>query len=140
MLDVLISGKLFRDPQVRIGQSGKPFTTALVRVPVENGEESMLVSTIAFGEVGERLGRLKSGDPVSLTGSAKLSSWEKDGELKHGLSVTASGILSVHDTREARDARKRRETREPQSRPAPPEPPRGREISAEPDFDDEIPF
>ena len=136
MLDVLVSGKLFRDPQVRMGQSGKPFTTALIRVPVENGEESMLVSTIAFGEVGEKLGQLKSGDAVSLAGSAKLSSWEKDGELKHGLSVTASAILSVHD------ARKRRETKGPStsSRSASPEPPRGRDGGDTPDFDDEIPF
>ena len=129
MLEVLISGKLFRDPQVRVGQSGKPFTTALVRVPVDNGEESILASTIAFGEVGERLARLKSGDAVSIAGSAKLSSWEKDGETRHGLGVTASAILSAYDTRKRRAAPK-----EPGS--AAPEPSKGGDT----DFEDQIPF
>jgi hypothetical protein len=70
MLELLISGKLLRDPQARTGQSGKPFTTALVRVPTER-EESALANVIAFGETGERLARLRAGDSVSLAGSAK---------------------------------------------------------------------
>ncbi|BBL74574.1 single-stranded DNA-binding protein [Methylomagnum ishizawai] len=139
MLDVLLSGKLSRDPLVRVGPSGRPFTTAQIRVPVE-GDETLWVSTIAFGEVGERLGRLKAGDAVSLAGSAKLSSWEKDGELRHGLSVTASGILSIHETREVRETRKRREPKESPGRAAPAEPPPGRETGGEVEFDDEIPF
>lgn len=92
MLEALITGKLLRDPQTRTGQSGKPFTTALVRVPTER-EESMLANVIAFGDAGERLGRLKAGDAVSMAGSAKLSEWEKDGQTNHGLSVTATAIL-----------------------------------------------
>ncbi len=35
MLSVLISGKLVRDPQTRTGRSGKPYTTALVAVPMK---------------------------------------------------------------------------------------------------------
>ncbi len=35
MLSVLISGRLVRDLQTRTGKSGKPYTTALVAVPVE---------------------------------------------------------------------------------------------------------
>ena len=101
MLDVLISGKLVRDPVTRTGKSGHPFTTALVRVPVDK-EEAVLANVIAFGEAGERLGRLKAGDSVSLCGTAKLSEWEKDGEAKHGLSVTASAILTAYDVQKRR--------------------------------------
>lgn len=115
MLDVLIGGRLIRDPQVRTGQGGKSFTTALVRVPVDQGEESLLVSVIAFQEAAERLARLKAGDSVSLTGSAKLSSWEKDGETHHGLAVTANALLTAYD------ARKRRgDSRPPAASNAPP--------------------
>jgi single-strand DNA-binding protein len=102
MLDVLIGGRLVRDPQVRTGQGGKSFTTALVRVPVGQGEESLLASVIAFQAVAERLARLRAGDAVSLTGSARLSSWEKDGETHHGLAVTASALLTAYDARKRR--------------------------------------
>jgi single-strand DNA-binding protein len=138
VFDVLISGKLIRDPQVRMGQSGKPFTTALVRVPVEGGEESVMASVIAFGEVGERLGRLKSSDAVSLTGSAKLSSWEKDGELKHGLGVTVSGLLTAYEAGKRRGASSSASSAEPRrkSRSAPPP----QEAEPDLDFDDPIPY
>jgi single-stranded DNA-binding protein len=101
MLEVLISGKLLRDPQTRTGPSGKPFCTALVRVPVEK-EDSIAVSIIAFQDVAERLGRLRAGDAVSVSGSAKPSTWEKAGETHHGLSVTAAAILSAYDARKRR--------------------------------------
>jgi single-stranded DNA-binding protein len=101
MIDALISGRLVKDPQTRIGQSGKPFTTALLRVATGD-EEQTLVSVIAFQEQAEKLGRLKSGDSVSVAGSAKLTEWVKGGETKHGLSVTASAILSAYDVKKRR--------------------------------------
>jgi len=125
MLDVLVSGKLIREPVTRTGQSGKPFTTALVRCDVGE-EEQMLVSVIAFQEAGEKLGRLRAGDAIAIAGSAKLSSWEKDGETKHGLSVTASAVLSAYDVR------KRRGNETAKDKPAAQAP--------GPELDDEIPF
>jgi single-stranded DNA-binding protein len=101
ILNVLVSGKLIKDPVSRIGSSGKPFTTALLRVDTGE-EEQMLVSVIAFQESAEKLGRLKAGDGVAIAGSAKLSSWEKEGEVKHGLSVTASAVLSAYDVKRRR--------------------------------------
>jgi single-stranded DNA-binding protein len=68
-------------------------------MPVEQGEDSLLVSVIAFQETAERLARRRAGDTVSLTGSAKLLSWEKDGETHHGLAVTASALLTTYDVR-----------------------------------------
>ena len=103
MLEVLISGKLIRDPTTKIGPSGKPYALALVLVPTEH-EENLVASVIAFGDVAERLGRLKAGDAVSLAGSAKLSTWEKGGERHHGLNVTAAAILSAYDVRKRHGA------------------------------------
>ncbi len=132
MFEVLISGKLVRDPQVRVGQSGKPFTTALVRIPIE-GEEANLASVIAFGDVGEQLGRLKASSAVCLSGAAKLSSWERDGELRHGLNVTASAILSLHEANKRQGAAPER--RSPAAAPQRTAPP-----ATEPEFDDPLPF
>jgi single-strand DNA-binding protein len=105
MLEILTSGKLVRDPQTRTGKSGNPFTTALLRVPTGGKEgEAVIVNVIAFGEASDRLGRLGSGDAVSIAGSATLSEWadKTTGELKHGLSVTASAILSAYDVQRRR--------------------------------------
>jgi single-stranded DNA-binding protein len=123
MLDVLVSGKLVRDPVTRTGKSGKDFCTALLRVDTGE-EEQMLVPVIAFQEAAEKLSRLKAGDAVSVAGPAKLSSWEKDGETRHGLSVTAHAVLSAYDV-------KRRGTAE-KDKPA--------ARTSEPQLNDEVPF
>lgn len=39
---------------------------------------------------------LQRGDALAVAGRAKLSSWEKNGEQKHGLSVTAERVLSPY--------------------------------------------
>jgi single-stranded DNA-binding protein len=128
MLDVLVSGKLIKDPVIRTGQSGKPFTTALLRVDTGE-EEQTLVSVIAFQEAAEKLARLKAGDAVAIAGSAKLSSWEKDGETKHGLSVTASAVLSAYDVKRRRGNEAPSDTTG-KDKPA----------TAAPDLDDPLPF
>lgn len=103
MLEVLISGKLLRDPQTRTGPSGKPYSTAMVRASVgSKGEESAVVSVIAFQEEGEKLGRLRAGDAVSVAGSAKPTVWTKDGEARAGLDVVATAILTAYDARKRR--------------------------------------
>jgi single-stranded DNA-binding protein len=104
MLEVLMSGRLIRDPATRTGPSGKPFTTALLRVQTDgNDGEGMVASCIAFGETGERLGRLRAGDAASVSGPARLTQWQKDGETRHGLNVTVQAVLSAYDARSRRD-------------------------------------
>lgn len=108
MLEVLISGRLIRDPQTRQGKSGQNFTTALVRVPAGHGEDHVVASVIAFQGEGEKLARLRAGDSVSVAGSAKLTVWQKEGEARPGLDVTASGILSPYETRKRQGAPERK--------------------------------
>ena len=99
MLAVLISGRLVRAPEQRMGRSGKPFCTALVSTPVE-GDEAMLVSVIAFGAVADALAALGQSDAVSIAGDGKLTTWTgKDGGERHGLSVTAHRVLSAYQRR-----------------------------------------
>jgi single-stranded DNA-binding protein len=96
MLSVLASGTLTRDPVERTSAAGKPYCTALVRVPCE-GEDALLCSVIAFKPDAVRaLLALAAGESVAIAGRAKLSSWDKAGETKHGLSVVADAVLSVY--------------------------------------------
>ncbi len=98
MIDALISGKLIKTPELKTGQSGKPYTQFLLSVPV--GEDHPgIVSGMSFGEVAERVARLQKGDPLAVIGSMKLNEWidKATGETKQGLSITANNVLSPYD-------------------------------------------
>jgi len=92
-LYVLASGPLIGDPQCREGVKG-PFTTATIRV--NNRDEAVLVSVIAFGEEAGRLLELvKGGDAFALSGRARLTSWTgREGTEKHGISIVAEQIAA----------------------------------------------
>jgi len=71
----------------------------------------MLVSVIAFAaDAVAALLALQRGDSVAIAGRAKLTSWEKAGEQKHGLSVVADRVLTVYAAGKQRKAA--RETEE----------------------------
>jgi hypothetical protein len=105
-LIALITGKLIKPPTIRTAKTGQPFTVSLMRCAGDDGD--LLVSLIAFGQAGRDLAALAAGDSLSVTGSAKLSHWDKDGEERHGLAVTVDGVLTMHQLnlrrRAARDA------------------------------------
>jgi single-stranded DNA-binding protein len=100
MLSILCSGKLLKDPKPGTSKNGNPYCTASLRVPVQANQEgetdAVFVSAIAFGEAAEKLSRLTSGDAVSLTGSAKLSHWTKDGKEQTGLNITVVDLLTAY--------------------------------------------
>jgi single-stranded DNA-binding protein len=95
-LSILAQGTLTRDPDQRTSKSGKTFVTAQLRTPTE--EESVLISVICFDAAAcSNLERLRKGDAVAITGRAKPTMWEKNGEQHHGLSVVASGVLTAYE-------------------------------------------
>ena len=108
MLSVLIAGRLVRDPRQGTSKSGKPYTTALIAVPVEvwgeDERDRVLISVIAFTPAAEALAALGKGDDVSVAGSARLSSWNKDGVENHGLAVTANRVMSAYARRKVQKA------------------------------------
>ena len=59
----------------------------------------IIIAGIAFNEDAEKIARLKKGDALAVTGALKPSQWQDktSGETKHGLSLTVSDCLSVHD-------------------------------------------
>jgi single-strand DNA-binding protein len=108
MLTILASGTLVSDPRERTTAAGKPYCTTSLRIPCEDGEP-VLISAIAFNaDAVQALLALTKGDAVAIAGRAKFTSWEKDGEGKHGLSVVADKVLTVYQIekrrKQARDA------------------------------------
>jgi single-stranded DNA-binding protein len=106
MIEALISGKIIKQPELRTGQSGKPYCQFLMTVHV--GEpESIVISGIAFGSHAERITKLGKSDAVSVIGALKPTEWrdKTTNEAKHGLSVTVANVLSVYEI-ETKKARK----------------------------------
>jgi single-stranded DNA-binding protein len=94
-LIVLASGKLLKPPTTRTAKNDEPYTVASMRAASDDGD--VLLSLIAFGQAGRVLAALSAGDALSVTGVARLSHWQgKDGEERHGLSVTADAVLTPY--------------------------------------------
>ena len=96
MLTCIATGMLIRPPQQREAANGNAFATFILRVPTE-GEDSVLCNVICFNrETVETVMRLKERDTVAVSGSAKLRSWERSGETKTGLAVTADRVVTAY--------------------------------------------
>jgi len=104
MLNVLATGSLIRDPERRHTSAGKPYATALMRVPSEDSE-AIMVSVIAFNaDAVAALLALAKGDALAVAGRAKLTTWQKNGEDRHGLSVIADRVMSAYAAGKTRKA------------------------------------
>ncbi len=113
MFAVMLTGTLVADPKPRTSESGNAFTTAMLRVG-NDGEDGILASVIAFGSAAAQLATHRKADELAVVGTAKLSSWQREGAEKHGLSVKADSILSVYML-----AKRRQEATQALSRVAP---------------------
>jgi len=106
MLSALISGTIASDPKHGKSASGTVWSNCVVRVPCgqnrEGEAESAFVTLAAFGSHAEALARLGKGDAVSATGAMKPTTYTKDGQERHGLSLTATAILSPYQIRKKR--------------------------------------
>jgi single-stranded DNA-binding protein len=107
MLSALITGTIASDPKSGTSKSGTTWANCVVRCPCgqnkEGEAETAFVQLAAFGSHAEALARLGKGDSVSATGSMKPSEYQaKDGTTRHGLSLTATAILSAYQVRQRR--------------------------------------
>jgi len=102
MLNILATGTLVSDPRQRITAAGKAFATCQMRVPAEDSEAT-LVSAIAFNvDAVAAILALTKGDSCAIAGRAKLTSWEKGGEKRLGLSVVADQVLTIYQIEKRR--------------------------------------
>ena len=121
MLSALASGTLVRDPKSGTSASGTKWANTTIRANVgqsrECDAETAFITVVCFGDVADRLAKLDKGDAISVQGTIKTTTYEKDGETRHGLEIVANGILSAYDIRKKRggsDDRHHGEQRPPQ--------------------------
>ena len=106
MLSALASGTLIRTPKTGTSASGKRWTNCTIRASVgqnrEGDAESAFFAIIAFNDVADRLARLGKGDAISVKGPLKPTTYEKDGQERHGLEIIAQALLSPYDLKKKR--------------------------------------
>jgi single-stranded DNA-binding protein len=101
MINALITGTLATDPKAGTSKSGTEWANCVVRVPCgrdkETGDaETAFVQIACFGSEAGKLARLTKGDSVSATGALKPTTYTKDGQERHGLSLTAQAIITAY--------------------------------------------
>jgi len=110
-LRILASGTLRDDPTPRTSASGKSFTTARIRT-TDKDDGVIWCSIIAFNEQAERLGSLRAGTTVAVTGRAGLKTWQGKDGVPH---VSADLVCDELIVLQAKPRPKEREPREPET-------------------------
>jgi single-stranded DNA-binding protein len=95
MLSALATGTLVTDPAERTSRTGSTFVIGTLRVPSE--DDAIFVSIIAFRDSAKQaLMALAKGDTAAVVGTAKMNSYTKDGEERHGLQMIADQVLTAY--------------------------------------------
>ena len=100
MIDGLIAGKVFGDPERRMGKGDKPFVIAKVRAQTSDGE-TLIVNVITFDDAPmAALLEMREGDAVAIAGSLTPKVWtDKQGNARPALDLVAQRVLAVHPHR-----------------------------------------
>jgi single-stranded DNA-binding protein len=104
MIESLVSGKLFRDVELKQSVKNTPYCNFMLSVAV--GEpKPVLISGLAFSAQAEKIAKLKKGDALTVIGSIKPNQWpdKTSGEIKHGLTMTVQDCLSLYDLKKRRN-------------------------------------
>ena len=101
MIDGLVSGRIYGEPERRTDKGGKSFTLAKVRASTAEGE-ILFVNVIAFEiPVCKSLDVLRDGDSVALSGSLTPRVWtDKQGIVRPALDMVAHRMLSASMTQD----------------------------------------
>jgi single-stranded DNA-binding protein len=96
MIDGLIAGKVFGDPEQRLGKGDRPFVVTKVRADTSDGE-TLIVNVIAFDDAPRAaLLELREGDAVAIAGSLTPKVWtDKQGNTRPALDLIAQRVLAV---------------------------------------------
>ncbi len=124
-LQVLVIGELWRTPVPRQSKAGTAYATALIKGGTPT--EPLWANIVAFDQAAQtELLRLAAGESVCIQGVGKLGTFEKNGEHRASLDVTANHVLALRQKKPKRDTAPARDDRR-----APP---------TDLPFDDRVPF
>ena len=95
MIDAIIAGRVFGEPEQRAGKAESAFVVAKVRAQAGDGEV-YLVNVIAFdSQVCQELLAARDGDAVSLVGSLTPKIWtDKQGNNRPVVDLIAYKIIT----------------------------------------------
>ena len=98
MIEGLIAGHIWGDPESRAGKNNSLFVVAKVRAEGTQ-PELVIVNVIAFDAVaGKSLLGLRDGDAVTLRGSLSPKVWvDKQGVSRSALDMVATRVLALGD-------------------------------------------
>jgi single-stranded DNA-binding protein len=106
MIFALITGILYRAPELRTAKTGRQFVTATLRG--KEGESSQFLRITAFSEsVQAELLRLQDGDALSVQGALKIETYiAVTGATKVSLSIVGEQILPLKQEPKKRATKK----------------------------------
>lgn len=96
MIDALIAGRVFGDPEQRAGKAESVFVVVKVRAQAGDGD-TYLVNVIAFdSQVCRELLAMRDGDAVSLAGSLTPKIWtDKQGNNRPVVDLIAHKMMAM---------------------------------------------
>lgn len=137
MIHALVQGELHKDPIQRTSASGKTFVTCNIKSTSDG--ETVWCSVITFSEDAQtELLRLRAGDACSIQGRLKVTTYERNGEVRPSLDVVASSVQALRPKprpKQPRQARQDGRSYDPRNLHG-----AGGQHQAEDGFNDPIPF
>jgi hypothetical protein len=128
---VLISGSLFKNPEIKISRSGKTYASASIRTASADGTTADFWNLLVFSEtVQAELMRLGEGEKLSVQGSLRLEIF--NGKISRSVFVDAILPLRAASREKKAKAAKSAPTASQESANITP--------NSAPPFDDGIPF
>jgi len=99
MIEGLVAGNIWGEPEKRVGKNNSIFVVAKVRAQGSQ-PELVIVNVIAFDVTAcKALMALRDGDAVSLAGSLLPKVWiDKQGVSRAALDMIASRVLALDPT------------------------------------------
>lgn len=92
MNQVMLSGRLTRDPELRQTMSGKKVCSFTIAVQ-DTKERADFINCSAWEKTADVVTQyFKKGDPIIVFGKMTVSKWEKDGKTQTSVEVTVRQI------------------------------------------------
>ena len=129
---VLVTGVVYRRPEQRTGKNWRPYMTAVLFA--EGLESAPYWAIVAFAQEAQAaLVRLGIGAAVSIEGALQVEEYEKDGQKRISLGVTAEHAIALQQ------AKGENRKMDPVAMGGHQQKPAFRPADAIPEFDDDFP-
>lgn len=104
----ILMGRLTRDPETKTTPSGKQITTFSIAVDrTGNSEETDFFDITTWDKLAEIVDQyLSKGSKVLVQGRLQLDRWEKDGEKRSKITITATDVTFLDAPAGDNDAKK----------------------------------